>query len=78
MTDDEQVYVSDALHQATIGIDEEGTEATAATAVIGGRGAGPVEALKIVLDRPFYLVIHDLETRVPLFVGHVADPTAES
>lgn len=78
MTDDEQVYVSDALHQATIGIDEEGTEATAATAVIGGRGAGPVEALKIVLDRPFYLVIHDLETRVPLFVGHVADPTDES
>lgn len=75
MTTQEQVYISDALHQATIGIDEEGTEATAATAVMGGRGAGPVESLKVVLDRPFYLVIHDLETRVPLFVGHVADPT---
>jgi len=71
----EQVCISDALHQATIGIDEEGTEATAATAILGGRGAGPIEALKIVLDRPFYVVIHDLETRVPLFVGHVADPT---
>ncbi len=78
MTDDGQVYVSDALHQATIGIDEEGTEATAATAIMGGRGAGPVEALEIVLDRPFYLVIHDLETRVPLFVGRVADPTDQS
>jgi serpin B len=78
MTDEEAVYVSDALHQATIGIDEEGTEATAATAIISGRGGAGPEPLKIVLDRPFYLVIHDLETRVPLFVGHVADPTDES
>lgn len=78
MTDEEQVHVSDALHQATIGIDEEGTEATAATAIISGRGGAGPEPLKIVLDRPFYLVIHDVETRVPLFVGHVADPTDES
>jgi serpin B len=78
MTDDETIYVSAALHQATIGIDEEGTEATAATAFIGGRGGAGPEPLTIVLDRPFYLVIHDLETRIPLFVGHVADPTDES
>ena len=78
MTDDETIYVSAALHQATIGIDEEGTEATAATGFIGGRGGAGPEPLSIVLDRPFYLVIHDLETRIPLFVGHVADPTEES
>jgi serpin B len=78
MTDDETIHVSAALHQATIGIDEEGTEATAATAFIGGRGGAGPEPLTIVLDRPFYLVIHDLETRIPLFVGHVADPTEES
>jgi serpin B len=78
MTDDETIYVTAALHQATIGIDEEGTEATAATAFIGGRGGYGPEPLNIVLDRPFYLVIHDLETRIPLFVGHVADPTDQS
>lgn len=78
MTDDETIYISAALHQATIGIDEEGTEATAATAFIGGRGGAGPEPLTIILDRPFYLVIHDLETRVPLFVGHVADPTEQS
>lgn len=79
MTDDERICITAALHQATIAVDEEGTEATAATAIIGGRGGagGPVPVV-VVLDRPFFLVIHDVQTRIPLFVGRVADPTVTS
>jgi serpin B len=76
MTDDAELFVSAALHQATIAVDEEGTEATAATAVISSLTSAPVPALTLVLDRPFFLVIHDIESRIPIFLGRVADPTA--
>jgi len=68
--------IADIAHQCTIGVDEEGTEASAATAVVvdsvAGSSARPIE---IILDRPFWYVIHDLATKVPLFVGYLADPT---
>lgn len=76
MTDEVRLYVSAALHQATIAVDEEGTEATAATAIIAGATSAPVPSLTLVLDRPFFLVIHDVESRIPIFLGRVADPTA--
>jgi serpin B len=75
MTDDVELYVSAALHQATIAVDEEGTEATAATAIIAGITSAPIASLTLVLDRPFLLVIHDVESRIPIFLGRVADPT---
>jgi serpin B len=75
MTDDEDLFVSAALHQATIAVDEEGTEATAATAIIATAVSGPMLSLTLVLDRPFFLVIHDVESRIPIFLGRVADPT---
>lgn len=75
MTDAVRLHVSAAVHQATISVDEEGTEATAATAVVAGVSGMPVPSLTLVLDRPFYLVVHDLETRIPIFVGRVADPS---
>jgi serine protease inhibitor len=35
-------------------------------------------SLTLVLDRPFFLVIHDVESRIPIFLGRVADPTQTS
>jgi serpin B len=78
MTDDADLYISAALHQATIAVDEEGTEATAATAIIAGTTSAPMPSLTLVLDRPFFLVIHDVESRIPIFLGRVADPTQTS
>lgn len=67
--------ITDIAHQCTIGVDEEGTEASAATAVVTGASAGaPTQPIELTLDRPFWYVIHDVSTRVPLFVGYVADP----
>ncbi len=75
MTSDEALLIDNVYHQATITVDEEGTEAAAATAVVmmtdTAAQAGPTE---IVLDRPFFFVIHDVESGTPLFVGRVSDP----
>lgn len=60
--------VSDVIHQAVIKVDEEGTEAAAATAVIMFRSM-VVRRNNIILDRPFYFeLVHD-QSRLVLFTG---------
>jgi len=73
--EDLDLAISDVVHQAFIAVDEEGTEAAAATAVVEGATAVEV-AERFIVDRPFLFVIHDTEHGTPLFVGRVADPTA--
>ncbi len=62
-------------HEAFIAVDEEGTEAAAATAVVMGTTSMP-QYQEVVVDRPFLFVIHDVEQGAPLFLGRVSDPTA--
>jgi serpin B len=67
------IFVSDVIHKAYINVDEKGTEAGAATAVIMTDGASAVldepEPKYVILDRPFVYMILDLENQVPLFMG---------
>jgi serpin B len=72
------IHIQDVIHKAVIDVDEAGTKAAAATAVlIGSTGAGgPTEGATIVLDRPFFFFIRDLPTGALLFSGRVNDPTA--
>lgn len=74
MTTDAQLYISHVLHQAFIAVDEEGTEAAAATAVVMSDMSMPVATI-LNVDRPFLFVIHDIDTATPLFIGRVSDPT---
>jgi serpin B len=67
------LYISDALHKANITVDEEGTEAAAAT-VIAMRES-MVERAELRLDRPFLFSLQDRETGTILFMGRVVDPT---
>jgi serpin B len=62
--------IDDVYHKAFIAVDEAGTEAAAATAVVMTRGMPP--ALRI--DRPFVYLIRDTATGSILFVGQVLDP----
>ena len=63
------------LHEVFVAVDEAGTEAAAATAVVMQRAGGmPAPPKPFVVDRPFLFVIHDVEHGTPLFVGRVADP----
>ena len=74
---DQDLYVHDVLHQAFIAVDEDGTEAAAATAVVMDEVSSMVPSQYIlVLDRPFLFVIHDTTHGTPLFVGRVDDPSA--
>ncbi len=74
MSPDDPLYVEDVLHQAFIAVDEAGTEAAAATAVIMDEVSAMMPRQRLVLDRPFLFAIHDTDHGAPLFVGRVADP----
>jgi len=75
MTDEDKLFISDVLHKATITVDEYGTEAAAATAVIMKLTAAmPEDALKLVLDRPFMFFIEHQPTGSILFMGRVVEP----
>jgi serpin B len=75
MTTDVDLAVTDVLHQTYVAVDEAGTEAAAATAVVMGETSMPVTRHELVLDRPFLYVIHDVAHGTPLFVGRVSDPS---
>jgi serpin B len=72
----ENLLVSAALHKAYIGVDEAGTEAAAATAIIVGVTSAPVqvELIELRLDRPFIYTIVDRQTGSILFLGQVMNP----
>jgi serpin B len=65
-----------ALHKAFINVDEQGTEAAAATG-IGATPAGATsyQPIEVRVDRPFLLAIRDTVTGTILFLGRVLDPS---
>ena len=69
-----ELYISDVVHKAFVSVDEEGTEAAAATAVVMRVSLPP--PAELVVDRPFLFLIRHNQTGTILFVGRVLDPTA--
>ena len=70
------LWVDQAYHAAFVAVDEQGTEAAAATAIVIGGDSGPVGPYPdFFLDRPFLFVIYDEPTGQILFMGHVLDPS---
>jgi serpin B len=64
-----------AVHAANITVDEKGTEAAAATAVIGVTSApAPGDIVTIKVDRPFLFLIQHDATGAPLFYGRITNP----
>jgi serpin B len=76
MSPSEPLCIDDVLHETFVAVDESGTEAAAATAVVMRESSGVYNQHALVCDRPFLFVIHDTAQDAPLFVGRVADPTA--
>ena len=68
------LFIKDVIHRAMVAVDEKGTEAAAATAVVFKRQAAQV-AEPLVVDRPFIFAIRDDATGTILFLGRVVDPT---
>jgi serpin B len=71
---DRPIFISDALHQAVLSVDEEGTVAAAATALIGRDVSAPPPPVPVTFDHPFVFFIRDVQTDALLFVGHYAEP----
>jgi serpin B len=77
MTDEERLAIGLVVHQANISVDEEGTEAAAATAVTMA-GSGPPETpIVMTFDRPFLFALRDRASGAVLFLGQVVDPSAD-
>jgi len=76
MTGNPELFISAVIHKAFVAVDEAGTEAAAATAVIMEYSAVPEHPVEFTIDRPFIFLIRDIETGAILFVGRVMDPVA--
>ena len=76
MTGVRDLYISEVVHKAFVSVDEAGTEAAAATAVIMKITALPPAPVEITVDRSFIFLIRDIETGTILFLGRVVDPGA--
>ena len=78
ITDAEPLQIDAVVHKAYIDVDEHGTEAAAATAIVI-RGMAAFRApppVTMVVDRPFLFAIIDTATSLPLFLGQVSHPRA--
>lgn len=69
-------FVADAIHRANITVDEYGTEAAAVTGIATRVSAAPKPTVTIRADQPFAFAIMHKPTGAPVFLGTVADPTA--
>ncbi len=72
------LQVSEVFHKGFIRVDEQGTEAAAATAVTMKESAAPVAARTFRADHPFLYMLRDRKSGAVLFMGKVTDPSLTS
>jgi serpin B len=70
----EQVFISDVIHKAFVEVNEEGTEAAAATGVLMKTTSIGAPPATFRADRPFIFMIRENETGKILFLGRVMNP----
>lgn len=71
---EEPVALSGAFHQSFIKVDEEGTEAAAATGAVVSITSAPIEPPRFTVDRPFLFALRHKSSGALLFLGRVTDP----
>ena len=74
ITGQQDLYISDVVHKAFVKVDEEGTEAAAATAVVMNLLSMPEEPVIVDINKPFLFFIQDNETGSVIFMGKVMNP----
>jgi serine protease inhibitor len=76
ISDQYDLLINDVTHQSFIETNEEGTEAAAATVVGIGVTSMPPSPLVYKMDHPFMYIIRETTTNSIIFMGRVADPSA--
>lgn len=76
ISEERKLFISEVKHKAIVEVNEEGTEASAATSVgISVTSVmAPQQPFRFITDRPFLMAIRDQQTGVILFLGAVMDP----
>jgi len=74
MTGEPDLFIAEVVHKAFVSVDESGTEAAAATAVVMQLKGMPQQPIEVTVDRPFIFLIRDIQTGSILFVGRVVNP----
>lgn len=76
---DQPLFISAVRQRAFVEVNEEGTEAVAATAlnIESGIDLNPPKPFQMIVDRPFLFLIEDMETKTILFMGVVFDPNKD-
>jgi serpin B len=77
MTGKKDLWISDAIHKAFVDVNEEGTEAAAATGIVMRATAMAYEPPPVTFraDHTFVFMIRDNKSGGILFMGRVTDPT---
>lgn len=70
------LFVSDAYHKAFVDVNEEGTEAAAATGIVVAKSSMPIRIPEFKANHPFLFIIQETATGNILFMGKVVDPVA--
>jgi serpin B len=73
-TSPEKLFISTVLHKAFVEVNEEGTEAAAATAVVVATASLPPQPVEFTADRPFLFLIRHTPTNTVLFLGRFEKP----
>ncbi len=68
------LYIGEVKHKTFVEVNEEGTEAAAATSVEIKDESAPLNYFSLIADRPFFFSIVDQKTGSILFMGSVGDP----
>jgi serpin B len=74
---DERLRIDEAIHKAFIDVDEQGTEAAAATGFVFRAAAmrrQPAQRVRFTADRPFLFAVIEKTTGLPLFLGQFTSP----
>ena len=76
MTGTKELRISAIVHKAFVSVDEEGTEAAAATAVMVLLSGPNKDPIPVTVNRPFIFLIRDTATGTVLFLGRVMNPNS--
>lgn len=74
MNGSKELYISSLIHKAYVNVNEEGTEAAAATAVVMDVTSAPMNQYDITIDNPFLFLIRENSTGTIVFMGRVVEP----